>query len=201
MQAPQKSITYLVGVYVSRLLTRSLSNELYFHDLRHTLNVVRGVRNICKHMEFSEEEYEILLLAAWFHDTGHVHTYKGHEAESLKIAQEFLEEKNYPTDKIAQVLDCIAATRMPQQPKNKMQEVICDADLYHLSLPEYPHLQHLLREEWSQVLNQKYTDAEWSILNLSFLNSHHYFTTYGKNVLGGRKALNLFCFIEDDSEE
>ena len=46
-------------------------------------------------------------------------------------------KENYPTEKMESVLACIGATIMPQQPTNLLEEIICDADLYHLSLDEY----------------------------------------------------------------
>jgi predicted metal-dependent HD superfamily phosphohydrolase len=131
------------------------------------------------------------MLSGWFHDCGHVVKYLGHEEDSLKLAEEWLRKERYPEEKLKQVLACIAATEMPQQPKNLLEEVICDADLFHLSLHEYCHIQFQLREEFKRVLNREYTDREWMEENLDFLNNHHYFTTYGKSVLADRKRKNI----------
>ncbi len=176
--------------YVTRLLPERLSPKLLFHNLHHTISVVMGVREICCHTELTESDEEILMLAAWFHDTGHINDYQNHEMESQKIAQAFLEKENYPQDKIDKVLQIIGATKMPQKPEGLLQQIICDADLYHLSLPEYPHIQHLLREEWSRALNKKYTDEGWLEENSSFLEQHRYFTEYGKSILENRKIIN-----------
>lgn len=56
---------------------------------------------------------------------------------------------------------------------------------------EYVPLQYLLREEWRRILNKEFTPHEWKINNLAFLEQHHYFTAYGKQVLQERKLLNL----------
>ena len=134
---------------------------------------------------------EILLLAAWFHDSGLIKTYQGHENESQHLAKSFLQAANYPDEKLVQVLACIAATKMPQAPQNLLEEVICDADLYHLSLLEYCHLQALLRAEWEQVLGKTYTNSAWMTENLDFLAKHQYWTTYGKAVLQEGKEINI----------
>ena len=76
-------------------------------------------------------------LAAWFHDIGHLIKYKGHERESQKLAWNWLQRESYPSDKMKIILSCIAATQLPQTPKNLLEQVICDADLFHLSLEEY----------------------------------------------------------------
>ena len=70
-------------------------------------------------------------------------------------------------------MGCIAATKMPQKPEGVLQQIICDADLFHLSLPEYIYLQKLLLEEcqWDEmrgyemlpgsvVMGEK-TDMKW----------------------------------------
>lgn len=191
MKQSNHSIEFIAGEYVTELLTNQLSPNLLFHNLHHTFNVVRGVRKISKHLKLSPSEKEILILAAWFHDTGHIITYDNHEVESQKLALDFLEKQHYPIDHIKDVLSCIEATKMPQEPQTLIQKVICDADLYHLSLPEYPHLQHLLREEWSRVLGKKYSNDDWAKENFEFLTNHKYFTSYGQKVLRNRKSAHL----------
>ena len=153
--------------------------------------MVRGVCNIWSHIGLSEAELEILTLAAWFHDSGHTITYQGHEEESIVLAKAWLTEKTYDTTKIDAVLSCIAATKLPQAPNSILEEVICDADLYHLGLPEYYHLQFLLREELKRVFDKQYTDREWMEENVTFLHQHQYFTTYGQTILADKKLLNV----------
>lgn len=184
------SITFLAGRYITRLFAEKLSGDLVFHNFHHTSNVVRGVKDIGRHLHLGKEEREILLLSAWFHDSGHIIKYIGHEEASQQIAAEWLEKENYPKEKLEQVLNCIAATHLPQQPKNRLEEVICDADLYHLSLGEYCHIQFLLREEFKRFFGKQYTDAQWMEDNLKFLNNHQYFTDYSKTILAERKAHN-----------
>lgn len=191
MQQRKDSIVYLAENYISRILTENLPSDLLFHNLHHTFNVVRGAREISNHLRLNDEAQEILFLAAWFHDCGHVTTYEGHEVESQRLAKVFLESHKYPKQKIVQVLSCIAATQMPQRPVGLMEEIICDADLYHLSLDEYPHLQNLLRTEWSLVFDKEYTDEEWRKENFYFLENHTYFTSYGQKVLQKRKEDNI----------
>jgi len=185
------AITFLAGRYIARLFTEKLSGQLVFHNFHHTMNVVRGVKTIGRNLNLSEQDKEILILAAWFHDSGHINQYVGHEKESQKIAKEWLTEENYPSEKIAQVLACIAVTQLPQQPKNLLEQIMCDSDLYHLSLGEYCHLQFQLREEFKRVFGKEFTDAQWMKENVAFIKNHHYFTTYGKMVLEERKKKNL----------
>lgn len=185
------NIPFLAGRYIARLFASRLPGNLVFHNFHHTVNVVRGVKDIGRHLQLDAAQKEILLLAAWFHDSGHVVKYMGHEEESQQLAKVWLLKENFPKDKTAQVLACIAATCMPQRPKDLLQQVICDADLYHLSMGEYCHLQFQLREEWKRVLQKEYSDITWMEENLSFINEHQYFTEYGQSVLEKRKQKNL----------
>jgi predicted metal-dependent HD superfamily phosphohydrolase len=185
----RKSILYRAGRYVTDLLIRELPKDRVFHNLHHTINVTQGARKIGRAEGLSPRELEIVLLAAWFHDTGHVKSYTGHEAHSIVIAEAWLNQAPYPPDRIAHVLRCIGATIMPQQPRDKLEEVICDADLYHLSFSTYDHYQEMLREEWRRELDIEVTDEEWERRNTKFLTDHRYFTRYGREILECRKSV------------
>ena len=190
MTQSSHSITYNAGRYIAQLFIDRLPQNLLFHNFNHTLHVIRGVKDIGKHINLSCSDQEILLLAAWFHDSGHIVKYIGHEIESQRLAKNWLESQDYPSDKTALVLACIGATTMPQNPIGLLQEVICDADLYHLSLEEYCHLQFQLKEEITLVFGKMYTDLSWMDENLVFIQNHRYFTGYGREVLEHRKQEN-----------
>lgn len=183
----RESIVYRAGSYVVRLLREQLPADRVFHNVHHTINVVQGVVDIGREENVSPGEQEVLMLAAWFHDAGHVCAYAGHEEESIRLATDWLRSQHYPEAKIAEVERCIRATTMPQQPNDKLERIICDADLYHLSFPTYDHYQELLREEWKLLLGIEMTDDEWRASNDNFLRRHHYWTDYGRNLLEGRK--------------
>ena len=66
-----KPILKEVEEYVSNFIQTSVPSEYIYHNLRHTNNVVKACREISDRYEISEDELEILELAAWFHDTGY----------------------------------------------------------------------------------------------------------------------------------
>ncbi|MFT3910463.1 MAG: HD domain-containing protein [Ferruginibacter sp.] len=180
-----------VAGYVYSFLRKHLSADLHFHNLQHTYRVVEAAKEIGKNCNFSEEEMNILITAAWFHDCGYAITYLGHEQESKKIAGEFLEARSCEPDFVSLVLNCIEATRYPQKPLTKIEEAICDADLYHLTKPDYPTHEKALRLEFEICLGRQYSDDEWLKENCRMFASHSYFTSYGKNVLEKFKAVNF----------
>lgn len=180
-----------VATFASNLLKTALPQNLVFHNHQHTWEVVQAAHEIGKNSGLEEDKLEILMIAAWFHDIGHTIQYKGHEEASKQIATEYLKKINYPNEKINQVLDCIEATRMPQNPTSLMGRVMCDADLYHFTLSSYPNKKELLRKEWELVFNKIYSDKAWNEMNLDFLKMHRYRSNYGETVLSQRKEQNI----------
>jgi len=179
-----------VEQYVTYLLKHNLPETLKFHNFTHTKDVVNAVLKIGQNSGLSHEELEIITIAAWFHDTGHTVIYDGHEEESKKIAQKHLSILKYEERKIQKVNDCIQATKLPQNPKDKLEEVICDADLYHLSQQNYFIKSELLRKEWELILHKFYSDMEWYELNITFFKKHCYLSSYGKKTLENQKKAN-----------
>jgi len=180
-----------VKQYVTLLLKNQLPKTLTFHDYLHTREVVNAVYQIGKNSGLSKKELEIVAVAAWFHDTGHTISYDGHEEHSKRIAKDFLSDLKYNKKKIQKVNDCIQATKLPQNPLDKLEEVLCDADLFHLSQKNFFNRNELLRREWELVFHKYYTYAEWYELNINFLKEHQYFSLYGKHILEKQKRLNL----------
>jgi hypothetical protein len=72
-----------------------------------------------------------------------------------------------------------------------LDKIICDADLHHLSTPDFKAKSQLLKQEREWLLNREITKKEWRKNNIQFLESHKYFTTYGQQNLEPKKLENL----------
>lgn len=187
-----KMIIKNVAEYCTDLLTNSKCNQLPFHNLQHTIEVVQNVKYLCAAMGINQEETDILIIAAWFHDTGFSVTYKGHEEESKLIATAFLNTQKVSEDYIDTICNCINATKMPQCPTTKLAEILCDADIFHISNSHFFYRKLLLRREWELFCDYKVSDLEWHKLNLEFLKKHHFRTVFGKDTLTKGKQENIF---------
>jgi uncharacterized protein len=188
---PAISIVKRAAAYVTSLMEENLPATMYFHNLGHTQRVVSAVAEIAEHSKLKKHDFNIVTVAAWFHDTGYLYHYEGHEDTSMIIAGTFLMQHHYNNDFIQEVWDCIEATKIPQSPKNLVQQIICDADMRHFASPDYRDHAHDLKMEWEVHLDKKYTDEEWCKTNLHLLQKHCYFTHYGKTVLQDLKAKNI----------
>jgi hypothetical protein len=80
---------------------------------------------------------------------------------------------------------------MPQSPVSQIEKILCDADLYHLSTPDFKARNQLLKQEQETLLRRKISKKEWRQGNITFLETHRYFTTYGQEQLEPQKATNL----------
>ncbi len=167
----------------TEILQNQLSPKLTYHNYDHTKMVVDAATTIGTAEKLNEEDLETVLLAAWFHDTGHRDVYEGHEEKSRLIAEEFLRSEKVPTEKIEKVAACILATEQGKVPQNKLEEIICDADRFHLTKKNYEKYADQLRTEWSNVKNEKYTDIEWYKQNLEFITRYKFHTKYGQEAL------------------
>ncbi len=185
------SIVKSTQTYASSILASDIDEKYIYHNLGHTEQVVKATIEIAQHSNLSEQEVELVTIAAWMHDIGYKQGYENHEDASIKIAEDFLTKKELPAYKIDKVRKCIDATRMPQNPTNLMEEVLCDADMAHLAGDQYFRQCRELREEWAKTNQRVMTDDEWSVMNLQFMKEHTYFTHYGKTIFEKRKQKNI----------
>ncbi len=105
------------------------------------------------------------------------------EKESIRLAKEFLVQYNPGVEVINSVASCIQATHLPQEPKNLIEEIICDADLYHLGTNMFIERNDLLKRELQAYNKSGFSEEKWLTLTLKFLKSHEYFTSYCKTKL------------------
>ena len=192
-----KSLISAAEQYVVNFFSQKIGKEFTFHSFNHTREVVLHTELIAGNYELSEEDHTALLLAAWFHDTGYsAGLKKHHEEESQKIATEFLRKYNAPQPLIDKVNGCIIATRMPQSPSNLIEQIICDADLFHLGTKDFKERNKLLRQEINTLEEEKIGKKEWVNLNIEFLGRHRYFTDYAREMLEPVKRAHLADLIE-----
>ena len=186
-----------VETFIFNLFKNELPPQVVYHNFEHTNQVVKHTFEIGTAEGVSDEDIEILLLAAWFHDIGFVHGYEKHEEKSKEIAENYLHKLGYNSHKIEKVTTLICVTKMPQKPTNKLEEIICDADLYHLGTESFVEKSNLLRSEWEMLCNKHLTDIEFLTTNETFLKSHKYFTNYAFSKLTAQKTLNWLKIEKD----
>ncbi len=178
--------------YATDVFRNKVSESITYHNLVHTEDVVAASEKMADYYQLPDEDKAVLLTAAWFHDTGYKNGKAlGHEEESAKIAAQFLKEQNETPDFIEKVRSIILATRMPQTPTNLLEEIICDADLFHLGTDDFKQKNKLLRKELVNLGGEELSKKQWKKKNTHFLESHQYFTSYGREKLQPIQDENL----------
>lgn len=158
-------------------LENNLPTYLSYHNTIHTRYVLEKSILIAKEEKVSDHELFLLKIAALYHDTGYKNSYENHETESCKIAESELPELGFSKTEIGQICGMIMATRIPQSPKNKLEEILADADLEYLGTAYFEVKSDNLFKEL-QFLNSSLTEEKWNQLQISFLQKHHYFTRF-----------------------
>jgi len=173
--------------YISSLLTTELSENCVFHTINHTLDVVSNAEIIGRYCKLDENSLNVLRICALFHDVGYVDAYDDHELFSAERARTYLRSKDIDPEIIDQVEKAILSTKTPQNPKDQISRILCDADLMNLTFDDYFEQLDLMRKEWEKVGKAKLNSHEFHISSLEFFQSHEYHSKYGKKVLQPKK--------------
>lgn len=176
--------------FIQAFFAENVPDKFVFHDFEHTVQTVAAVRTIAEGCQLAEHEINLLELATWFHDTGYSQGPEDHETRSCSNAERFLTAKVSAED-LAQVLACIRATKVPQQPESLLEQIICDADLSHLGMEIYWDRTGKLRQEFVLTRNKIMSDQEWVDFELNFMLTHEYHTAVAQELFNKRKAKHI----------
>ncbi len=182
--------------YMLRFLKEKLAENLYYHDLGHTLEVLNNISEISRYEKVTKYELVLLKTAALLHDSGFTLKYQDHESESQKLAREILPQFKYTYVEINTICNLIEVTRIPQKPTNLMERIISDADLLYLGTDRFVDTAEKLFQElkfYSLISTRK----QWNKIQKDFLNVHHFHTEYCIENYNLPKAENLQKVIEE----
>ena len=168
-----------------------LSPHLTYHSKEHTIDVLKHSLRIAA-SEGIVDPYEVLILkfAALFHDIGFLQTYANHEAKGCELFLEYADMEAFSDTEKADIQSLIMATKLPQSPKNHLEQIICDADLDYLGRDDFFIIGDNLRKEFLHY-NIVANNEVWEKLQLNFLSNHHYFTESSRNLREPVKQQNF----------
>ena len=176
-------------------LTHDLPPHLTYHNVAHTNSVLGVTESLAVLENIGEDETLLLKTAALFHDAGFLQKFKNHEESSCSLALESLPQYGYSSDEIGTICRIIMATRLPQRPADKLEEIICDADLHYLGTSQYEEISADLYKEFKKEGVVK-TRKEWQQKELSFLMAHRFFTSSAKELYGPLKEKHIKTLTE-----
>jgi predicted metal-dependent HD superfamily phosphohydrolase len=188
--------------FATDIFSSKVNKNVRYHNLEHTQRVVLACEELADYYQLQPEEREPLLIAAWFHDTGFsTGESAGHEDASISLATSFLKENNADAATVNKVVSAIEATKMPQNPKNLIEQILCDADLFHLGTDEFKSRNEMLRQELEALTKEDISKKKWRKLNIGFMENHKYFTDYGRRKLQPVKENHIEALKNRDGTE
>jgi predicted metal-dependent HD superfamily phosphohydrolase len=187
--------------YVRSYFDHHVNEKLYYHNLKHTERVVEAATEIAQHYQLNDADFFIVTVAAWFHDIGYLNGEgKGHEERGARMAQAYLEGTVVDHAVIDAVCRCIIATQLPQRAVGLTEQIVCDADLFHLGTDDFSERNKLMRKEAEAVQGRKISKEEWRRSTIRFLEGHQYYTDYCRLLLNEKQLENLDILKLKDPE-
>jgi predicted metal-dependent HD superfamily phosphohydrolase len=180
-----------VKQYVTSFFHTHANDKLIYHNLVHTENVVNAAIEIGNHYRLNDQDYFIVVTAAWFHDIGYYTEPARHEEKGAEEASAFLNRKGVDATTIETVANCIRATRLPQNPVTLLEKIVADADLFHLGTAKFAELNKVIRKEFVELHKIAISKEEWRNKTIRLLETHHYHTDYCRLLLSDTKAKHL----------
>lgn len=165
--------------FILNNLKSGLNANLTYHGVHHTLDVLDSAVQIAVAEKVTSNEIALLRIGVLMHDYGFLITYKDHEEEGCRLANEILPQFGFEKKDIEIIERMIMSTKIPQSTYTLIEKIICDADLDYLGRDDYYSIAETLFEEMK--IHSGLTDkTEWNHIQLQFLKSHHYHTAYSR---------------------
>lgn len=176
--------------YITKLLEKKLSDKLHYHCIDHIQDVVNAVENLALTEDVTDEGLFLLKSAASYHDAGFIEQYDKNEPIGARLAEEILPKYGYTEENIQIIKELIYVTQIPHKPKNKLEEIICDADLDYLGRDDFHEIADRLRRELREH-GKINSDRQWDEIQVQFLSNHRYFTKTAIATRRPKKLKNL----------
>ncbi len=177
--------------FVFKLFKEKLSKKLVYHNYKHTFETAKEALDLGERHQLPPDELQDLVLAAWFHDTGYIDAYKGHEEESVRYATEWLEREQYPPVRIERIVSCIMATKHGSETNSLLQDILVDADLSNIGKKSFFANAELLRVELEIFQDKFFTDQEWAQFQIDFLLGVSFRTREAQRKYAEQLGLNI----------
>ncbi len=170
----------IVDQYVRELFRDELPDGIKYHDANHTLHPTKGVVAVANSIAISENIFEhdreLLITAAYFHDTGYIREYDKNEPIAARMAGRILKLIGYKPNAVKKIQKMILSTDLGLEPKTHVEKILCDADLDHFGREDFFKLDGKIREGRRARGIDVSDDAKWYKGTLKIIKKHQYYT-------------------------
>lgn len=173
------------------MLEEKLPSIYFYHNLKHTIDVVVQVEAIGYAEGVNDVDMYILKTAALFHDAGFIRSYQKHEQAGMELARAILPNEGYTQDQIDRICHLIDCTRTEVVPEALLEKILCDADLDYLGRSDYYCVSNELYKELLEQKLVKKNEYEWYLTQVKFLQEHKYYTDFSRSRRNPEKVKHI----------
>jgi len=185
----------IVDHYIRELFRDELPEGIKYHDANHTLHPTKGVvaaaNRIAISENISEHDRELLITAAYFHDTGYIREYEKNEPIAARMAGRILKLIGYKPNEVVKVQKMILSTDLEREPKTHLEKILCDADLDPFGREDFFKMDGKLREGRRTRGIDVSDEAKWYKGTLEIIKKHQYYTESQKKLREKEKQENI----------
>jgi len=190
----------MVDQYIRALFKDELPGAIKYHDANHTLHPTRGVVAVANRIaiaeNISEHDRELLIAAAYFHDTGYIREYDKNEPIAARMAGRILKLIGYKPNEIEKIQKMILSTDLACEPKTHVEKILCDADLDHWGREDFFKLDGKIREGRRARGIDVSDDIKWYKGTLEIIAKHQYHTESQKKLRAEKKQKNISTLLK-----
>lgn len=192
---PHTARLKIVDRYIRELFRDELPGSIKFHDANHTLHPTKGVVAVANRIAISEgisdTDRELLITAAYFHDTGYIREYDKNEPIAARMAGRILRLIGYKPNEIEKIQKMILSTDLDREPETHVEKILCDADLDNLGREDFFILDGRLRQGRGARGLDVSDDVKWYEGTLKLIKNHRYYTQSQKKLREKGKQKNI----------
>lgn len=170
------------------------SDRLYYHNFKHTKQVVQRILFLYKYYGYNnvitEEELNYILIAGVFHDIGYIFTSDAsvHEEYSATYFRDNYSDR-FNKEETSKIVSYITSTKINIPPTNIGEKLIRDADTLNWSMVLDDFLLHTI-----EVLKEIEYNGEYDLYLdgcLDLYLTKYNFEGYGSDELNNLKMVNI----------
>jgi HD superfamily phosphodiesterase len=190
--------------YAMDLMRREILPAFTYHNAAHTLAVVNACNRLAELEGIDEESLRLLLLAAYFHDTGLTSISSTdpdvfqsgravHEERSVQIARNFLSDCDLGEQEMEVIARLIMATKLGHIPTDRLEQIISDADMSSLGQVTETFMvsSEALLQELRSFGVETGDNIEWYKSQKQLLKTYAYHTPAARTLFDENRLLNL----------
>lgn len=164
-----------VSTYVKSLFNLQRRYVLFYHNIEHTIFMMKSAKELAKHEKLNEYGSFILETALWFYNVSYL--LDGDVTAAAVLATDFLELQSV-NDELTREIGSLIISMRHQVRSGFIEAIMYDSISFDFADSGFLITNQQLRLE-KEALGQNFeTEKEWLKEIISQMESHKYYTNY-----------------------